>query len=149
MTRPCNIYWIGRHHTALFHDDVINGNIFRVTGHLAGDFTGPRWIPRTEASGAELWFFFDLRLNKRLSKQSWVWWFETISHPLWLHGNVVGLLCIMIWHFTVYSIASHYLAFPSGLVRITIRHPIMYLSDSQYLAFLCCARCNIIHLSYI
>ena len=25
-----------------------NGNIFRVTGHLCGEFTGPRWIPRTK-----------------------------------------------------------------------------------------------------
>ena len=24
-----------------------NGNIFRVTGHLCGEFTSPRWIPRT------------------------------------------------------------------------------------------------------
>ena len=32
-----------------------NGNIFRVTGHLCGEFTGPRWIPRTKASVAELW----------------------------------------------------------------------------------------------
>ena len=31
--------------------------------------------------------FFDLRLNKRLSKQSWSWWFETLSHPLWRHCN--------------------------------------------------------------
>ena len=34
-----------------------NGNIFRVTGHLCWDFTGPRWIPRTKASDAELWCF--------------------------------------------------------------------------------------------
>ena len=26
---------------------------------------------------------FDLRVNKRLSKQSWGWWFETLSRPLW------------------------------------------------------------------
>ena len=32
--------------------------------------------------------FFDLRLNKRLSKQSWDWWIETLSHPLWRHCNV-------------------------------------------------------------
>ena len=32
--------------------------------------------------------FFDLRPNKRLSKQSWGWWFETPSRPLWRHGNV-------------------------------------------------------------
>ena len=25
-----------------------NGNISRVTGHLCGEFTGPRWIPRTK-----------------------------------------------------------------------------------------------------
>ena len=41
-----------------------------------------RWIPFTKASYAELWCFFDLRLNKRLSKQSWGWWFETPSRRL-------------------------------------------------------------------
>ena len=34
-----------------------NGNIFRDTGHLCGEFTGHRWIPHTLASDAELWFF--------------------------------------------------------------------------------------------
>ena len=34
-----------------------NGNIFRVTGPLCGEFTGPRWIPCTKASDAELRFF--------------------------------------------------------------------------------------------
>ena len=32
--------------------------------------------------------FFDLRLNKRLSKQSWGWRFETPSRTLWRHSNV-------------------------------------------------------------
>ena len=41
-----------------------NGNIFRVTGHLCGEFTGHRWIPRTTASDTER-----LRLNKLLNKQ--------------------------------------------------------------------------------
>ena len=31
--------------------------------------------------------FFDLRLNKRLSKQWWGWWFETSSRSLWRHCN--------------------------------------------------------------
>ena len=31
--------------------------------------------------------FFDLRLNKRLSKQLWDWCFETPSRPLWRHCN--------------------------------------------------------------
>ena len=34
-----------------------NGNIFRVTGHLCGEFPGPPWIPHTKASDAELWCF--------------------------------------------------------------------------------------------
>ena len=33
--------------------------------------------------------FFDLRPNERLSKQSWCWWFETLSSPLWRHRNGV------------------------------------------------------------
>ena len=31
--------------------------------------------------------FFDLRLNKRLSKHSWGWWFETPARSLWRHCN--------------------------------------------------------------
>ena len=31
-----------------------NGNIFRVTGLLCGEFTGHRWIPLTKASDEEL-----------------------------------------------------------------------------------------------
>ena len=34
-----------------------NGNMFRVTGPLCGQFTGHRWIPRTNARFAELWCF--------------------------------------------------------------------------------------------
>ena len=36
--------------------------------------------------------FFDLCLNKRLRKQSWGWWFETLSRPLWRHCN--GHQCV-------------------------------------------------------
>ena len=34
-----------------------NGDILRITGHLCGEFSGPRWIPHTKASDAELWYF--------------------------------------------------------------------------------------------
>ena len=64
-----------------------NGNIFCFTGHLGGEFTDHRWFPRAKASDAEFDVFFDLRLNKRLSKQRWGWWFETSSRPLWRHCN--------------------------------------------------------------
>ena len=36
--------------------------------------------------------FFDLRLNKWLSKPSWGWWFETPSRPLWRHSNIYTYL---------------------------------------------------------
>ena len=39
--------------------------------------------------------FFDLRLNKRLSKQSWGWWFETPSRPVWHH-------CSGTWSYHIY-----------------------------------------------
>ena len=67
----------------------LNGNIFRVTGPLLGDFNGHRCIPLTKASDAELLFiFFICAFNKRLSKQSWGWWFDTPSRSLWRHCNV-------------------------------------------------------------
>ena len=34
-----------------------NGNIFRITDHLCGEFTGHRWIPGTKTTVAELWCF--------------------------------------------------------------------------------------------
>ena len=40
--------------------------------------------------------FFDLRLNKRLCKQSWGWWIEIPSRPLWRHCNVT-----LHWHYDV------------------------------------------------
>ena len=61
---------------------------FRVTGHLCGEFTGQRWIPRTKANARRFDVFFDLRRNKRLSKQWWGWWFETPSGPLWRQFNL-------------------------------------------------------------
>ena len=36
--------------------------------------------------------FLDLRMNKRLSKQPWGWWFETPSWLLWRHCNELAIL---------------------------------------------------------
>ena len=48
---------------------------------VPGEFPAQR--PVTRSFGV----FFDLRLNKPLSKQWWAWWFETLSCPLWRHCN--------------------------------------------------------------
>ena len=60
-----------------------NGNIFRVTGPLCGEFTDPGEFPAQRPVTRGFDVFFDLRLKKRLSNQPWGWWFETPSWPLW------------------------------------------------------------------
>ena len=64
-----------------------NGNIFRVTGPLCGEFTGPGKFPTQRPVTRSFDVLFDLRLNKRLSKQPWGWWFETPSWSLWRQRN--------------------------------------------------------------
>ena len=54
--------------------------------------------------------FFDLRLKKWLSKQSWGCWFETLSLPLWRHRNVYGSLSQ-----NVLNICGHVLGFIAKL----------------------------------
>ena len=62
-----------------------NGNIFRVTGPLCGEFTGPGEFPTQRPVTRSFGVFFDLRPNKRLNKQWPGWWFETLSRPFWRH----------------------------------------------------------------
>ena len=55
-----------------------NGNIFRDNDPLGGESTGGFHSQRPVTRSFDA--FFDLRLNKRLSKQSRRRWFETPSH---------------------------------------------------------------------
>ena len=64
-----------------------NGNIFRVTGPLCGEFTGPGEFPTQRPVTRSFDVFCDLRLNNRLSKRPWGWWFETLSWSLWRNCN--------------------------------------------------------------
>ena len=48
---------------------------------VTGEFPAHRPVTRSFD------IFFDLCLNKRLSKQSWGWWFETPSRSLWHESN--------------------------------------------------------------
>ena len=91
-----------------------NGNIFRVTGPLCGEFTCDRWIPAQRPLTRSFDVFFDLHLNKSLSKQSCGWWFEKPSCSLWHHCNAkstkqihpiapregaLGVFCVFeLWH---------------------------------------------------
>ena len=62
-----------------------NGNIFRVTSPLCGEFTGHRLIPLTKASDTELWCFVWSASAWTLSKQP-------PSRPIWRHSNGMKLL---------------------------------------------------------
>ena len=55
----------------------------------AGNSPVPGEFPAQRPVTRNFDVFFDLRLNKRLSKQSLGWWFETPTRPLWRHRNVI------------------------------------------------------------
>ena len=60
----------------------------------AGNSPVPGEFPTQRPVARSFDVIFDLRLNKRLSKQWRGWWFETLSRPLWRHRNVVQLFLI-------------------------------------------------------
>ena len=53
----------------------------------AGNSPPPGEFPTQRPVTRSFHVYFDLHPNKRLSKQSWGWWFETPSRPLWRHRN--------------------------------------------------------------
>ena len=63
-----------------------NGNIFCVTGPLWGNSPVTSEFPSQRSVTRSLDVFFDLGLDKRLSKQSGRRWFETPWRSLW-HGS--------------------------------------------------------------
>ena len=125
-----------------------NGNIFRATGHLCGEFTGEFPTQRPVARSFDV--FFDLRLNKRLRKQSRGWWFETLSRPLWRHCNaskcffLCGVDSIVNTGSTLYSEGSFFRRFFSpkpfemAMVRRTYGPKVLY-SEVPLLRKLLCS----------
>ena len=86
---------------ARVHDDVIKWKHF------------PRYWPFVRGihpPHKDLWrgafdVFFDLRLNKPLSKQSRGWWFETLLRSLWRHCNKMNVSSLkQCVHHSVYQI---------------------------------------------
>ena len=72
------------------HDDVIKWNHFPCYWPFVwGIHRSPVNSSHKGQWRGALMFFFDLRLNKRLRKQSWGYWFETLSRPLWRHFNEI------------------------------------------------------------
>ena len=55
---------------------------------FAGNSPVPGEFPTQMSVMQSFDVYFYLRPNKRLSKQSWVWFLETASCPLWRHRSV-------------------------------------------------------------
>ena len=79
ITAACKSWW--RHQMDTFS---------ALPAFCAGNFPVPGEFPSQRPVTRSFAIFFDLCLNKRLSKQSWGWWFETPSCSLWRHCNVTG-----------------------------------------------------------
>ena len=106
-----------------------NGNIFLVTGPLCGEFTSHRTVTVTRRFDV----FFDLRLNKWLSKQSWGWWFETLSCPLWCHCNALGLgILLMLLSSLLYWVVVMYVDIPSYFFHISHEEHCEYHHISEF-----------------
>ena len=76
-----------------WHDDVIKWKHFpRYWPFVRGIHQSPVNCPH---KGQWRGVFFDLRLNKQLSKQWWGWWFETLSRVLWrqCYGDTYSPCC--------------------------------------------------------
>ena len=65
--------------------------------------------------------FFDLRLNKRLRKQSWCWWFETLSRPSWRHCNAFRSCANIYFHFRTRLMSWSHIA--CGVCVAAVRQP--------------------------
>ena len=110
-----------------------NGNIFRVTSPLCGEFTGPDEFPAQMPVTRSFDVFFDLRPNKRLSKQPWGWWFETPSWSLWRQCN--GLL--------VYRHHSFLLLQPKILLSQLYRCALSWVMPEPWCPVLQCKECSV------
>ena len=69
-----------------------NGKISALLAICAGNSPVPGEFPTQRPVTRRFGVFFELRPNKRLRKQSWGWWFETLSRPLWRHCNAIEKL---------------------------------------------------------
>ena len=79
----------------------------------AGNSPVPGEFPAQRPVTRSFDVFFDLRLNKRLSKQSWGWWFDSLSRILWRHCNEYDSTCTS----TETEILSFWLNFHQWLHR--------------------------------
>ena len=89
---------------------------------VPGDFPSQR--PVTQSFDV----FFDLRQNKRLSKQSWGWWFETPLRPSCRHCNVTND-DLMYWHIYSSKVSVSYLIEAEWRIYASVNYAIILYNN--------------------
>ena len=82
------------HNITKSHNTTKNYNTITRIGVSAGNSPVSGEFPSQRAVTRSFDGFFDLYLNKRLSKQSRPWWFETPPRSLWRHCNENRTVCM-------------------------------------------------------
>ena len=89
--------------------------LFAGNSPVTGEFPAQRPVTRSFD------VFFDLRLNKWLSKQSRDWWFETLPCSLWYHCNLYARTSVL---------RPHELGYSCGMMTQRIRDLLCWSSIS-------------------
>ena len=103
----------------------------------AGNSPVPGEFPTQRPVTRSFDVYFDLRPNKRLGKQSWGWWFQTLSWSLWRHRNelVFSLIHASCWfqqrvrglsYLSLIRASSCYIIPPTDSMTHDINHKLAY-----------------------
>ena len=106
----------GNHTTKVLYDEVIKWKHFpRYRPFVRENQQSLVNFPHKGQWGGTLTMFLDLRLNKRLSKHWWGWWFETPLCPLWRHCNENGCNGIISMQ-VIYTLQSRQMRFMASQI---------------------------------
>ena len=86
--------------------------------------------------------FFDLRVNKRLSKQSWGWLFETLSRSLWRHRNenvwlLVQISLIFVPKGRIDNNSALVMPWHRTVDKPLLKSKLIHIHDDKFMSSLC------------
>ena len=95
----------------------------------AGNSPVPGEFPTQRPVTRSFDVYFDLRPNKRLSKRSWGWWFETQSRPLWRHRN--AHICLLTNNILFLVMVTMGMWSPCGLMNPISSYVLLSIFDDR------------------
>ena len=118
--------------TQYFHDDVIKWKHFpRYWPFVRGIHRSPvNFCHKGQWHGA-LMFSLICTLNKRLSKQSWGWWFDTPLRSLWRHYNVMAYVINSLLPRSAGCDVKHAILNLASLIRLVSSDHLLIMSSDE------------------